>query len=201
MPSILNIAVVTASGSYNMEDFAPIEQEDGVNLYKVEHANDWGQPNLVLLPGTPTVAEDFDMLEERSIVPLIREHAAAGKWMFGICGGMHMMGQRLLDPHCQKYPFTEKAMLGILQIETLYLGEPVLARLRNISAPWGCTLRGYETHTGRADGTEPVLFRRADGSAIGFGHGCIMATYLHRCFDDKGFREAFLAAVRENRPV
>ncbi len=195
----LQIAIVTASGSNKMDDFKPFLTEPNVHLYHVHQPEEWGKPDLVMLPGTNTVAEDFDMLKERGVVSLIHQHVAAGGWMFGICGGMHMMSQRLLDPNCQKYPFTEKAMLGILDIETLYLGPPVISRLRGVTAPWGCTLRGYETHTGRADGTEPVIFRRADGSALGFGHGHLLATYLHRCFDDADFRQALLHAVRASQ--
>lgn len=197
----LNIAIVTASGSYEMDDFKPFQLEPHANLYSVCEVADWGKPDLLFLPGTPTVAEDFDTLREKGIIPLISQHAKSGGWIFGICGGMHMMGQRLLDPHCQKYPFTEKPMLGLLDIETLYQGEPTIARLRNVTAPWGCTLRGYETHTGRAKGAEPVLFRRPDGSPIGFGHGRILATYLHRCFDAPSFRQSLLRAILQNQPV
>lgn len=194
----MNVAIITASGSYKMEDFAPLAAEPELNLYTVTKAEEWGEPELILLPGTPTVADDFDVLSERGIIPLIREHAAAGKWIFGICGGMHMLGKRLLDPTMRKHPYSQKELIGLLDLETHYGDEPILARLKNVSAPWQCTLRGFETHTGRARGDEPVLFRRADGSPIGFGHGRILATYLHRCFDNADFRQALLRSVREN---
>lgn len=193
----MNLAIITASGSYNLEDFAPLEAEPELNLYTVSSAEEWDEPELILLPGTPTVAEDFDVLEQRGLIALIREHAAAGKWIFAICGGMHMLGKRLLDPRQSKYPFTEKKLIGLLDLETHYGEEPILARLKNVSAPWQCTLRGFETHSGRAGGAEPVLFHRADGSPVGFGHGRIMSTYLHRCFDSADFRRALLGAIRE----
>ena len=110
-----------------------------------------------------------------------------------------LMGRRLLDPHHYKYTFDEEAMLGLLDVDTVFAAEPVFTRLRGVSAPGGFLLRGFETHRGMSDGNEPVLFRREDGSPIGFGHGRLWATYLHRCFDDAGFRRHVIDAVRLQR--
>lgn len=197
--SPIDIALIVAGRSYNEEDFAPLAAEPDVSFRVLRFASDWGQPDVVILPGTTDVAADFDMLEAGGVLDALRAHVAKGGWVAGICGGLQMMGRRLLDPHHHKYPFDQKAMLGLLNVDTVFAAEPVFKRLRNVSAPGGFLLRGFETHRGMSDGDEPVLFRRDDGSAIGFGHGRLWATYLHRCFDDAGFRRYFIDAVRQQR--
>lgn len=44
---------------------------------------------------------------------------------------------------------------------------------------------------------EPAVFRREDGSAIGYGHRRLWGTYLHRCFDRSPFRHHLLTAIHE----
>ncbi len=197
--SPIDVALVLAGRTYNEEDFAPLAAEPDVRFRVLRFASDWGHPDLVILPGTTDVAADFDALEAGGVLDALRAHAASGGWVAGICGGLQMMGRRLLDPHHYKYTFDEKAMLGLLDVDTVFAAEPVFTRLRGVSAPGGFLLRGFETHRGMSDGNEPVLFRREDGSPIGFGHGRLWATYLHRCFDDAGFRRHVIDAVRLQR--
>lgn len=196
MPQTLDIALILAGHSYNEDDFAPLAAAPGVHFRVLRFASDWASPDVIILPGTQDVAGDFDAHEASGIAEAIRRHAEAGGWVVGICGGLQMMGRRLLDPHHHKYPFAEKEMLGLLALDTVFAAEAVFRRLRRVSAPGGCELRGFETHRGMSEGEEPVLFRREDGSPIGYGHGRLWATYLHRCFDDAAFCRHFLDAVR-----
>lgn len=192
----VDIALVLASASYNREDFSPLEAEPGVTLREVRFPTQLGQPQVIILPGTPDAAADFDVLTACGMADAILEHARCGGWVVGICGGMHMMAKRLYDPQHVKYPFAEKQMLGLMALDVHYGGEQIFRRLRHVSAPGGLELRGFETHRGQCDGAEPVLFRREDGSPIGYGHGRCWGTYLHRLFDSVVFRQHFLSAVR-----
>lgn len=196
----VDIALVLAAASYNREDFSPLEAEPGVILREVRFPTQLGNPDVVILPGTPDVAADFDTLAACGMADAIKTHELRGGWVVGICGGMHMMAQRLTDPQHVKYSFSEKQMLGLLALEVHYGGEQVFRRLRHVSAPGRCELRGFETHRGQCEGAEPVLFRREDGSPIGYGHGRCWGTYLHRLFDSAAFRRHFLAAVRAQAP-
>lgn len=193
----IDIALVMAGHSYNEEDFAPLAAEAGVRLRVVRFTTDLGTPDCIMLPGTPDAAADFDIMEAEGMTDALQAHAARGGWIAGICGGMHMMSKRLYDPQHVKYSFDEKPMLGLLDLDTVYSPEPaVFRRLHRVTAPGGCLLRGFETHRGQCRGNEPVLFRREDGSAIGYGHQRLWGTYLHRCFDSAPFRHHLLTAIR-----
>ncbi len=191
-----DIALVLAGGSYNEEDFAPLAAEPGVSFRVVRYTTQLGQPDVILLPGTRDVAADYDTLVLGGLADAVMERAAAGCWIVGICGGMHMMSRRLLDPTHAKYPFAEKQMLGLLQLDVHYGGPAIFSRLHGVTAPGGCLLRGFETHSGVCAGEEPVLFRRADASPIGYGHGRCWGTYLHRVFDSADFRRYFIESVK-----
>lgn len=196
----VDIALVSAAASYNREDFSPLEAEPGVTLREVRFPTQLGQPHVIMLPGTPDVASDFDALEACGMAAAIAEHARSGAWVVGICGGMHMLARRLLDPQHVKYPFSQKQMLGLMALDVHYGEATQFRRLRHVSAPGGFELRGFETHRGQCVGEEPVLFRREDGSPIGYGHARCWGTYLHRLFDSADFRRHFLAAVRAEAP-
>lgn len=198
----VDIALVMAGNSYNEDDFAPLAAEDGVHLRVVRFTTDLGSPDAIMLPGTPDAAADFDILEAEGMIAALRRHAVHGGWIAGICGGMHMMSKRLCDHLHVKYPFDEKPMLGLLDLDTVYgLSPTVFRRLHRVTAPGGFLLRGFETHRGECAGHEPVLFRREDGSPIGYGHNRIWGTYLHRCFDSAPFRRHLLTAIRSGAPA
>lgn len=194
--SAIDIALVTAERSYNKEDFAPLADEPGVTLRPVRFPSDLGTPDAIILPGTPDVAADFDTHAASGMIDALLTHTQNQGWLIGICGGLHMLTRKLLDPQHRKYPFNEKKMIGLLELDTVYGGPNIFRKLRDVSAPGGLLLKGFETHQGICEGSEPILFRRADGSPIGYGHGRIWGTYLHRAFDSSPFRSHLLEAIR-----
>ncbi len=192
---MIDIALIRAQESSELADFLPLQQEAGVELRHVQQLEQLGQPDAIILPGSEDIAGDFDILQQRGLVQAIREHAQARRSLVGICGGMHMLSRQLLDPQHSKYDFAQKDMMGLLALDTHY-GEPhLIARLKRVRAPWGCELRGYETHRGRVRGEAPELFWREDGSPIGWGTESLWGCYLHRAFDDNHFRQAFLQSL------
>ncbi len=188
----MNIALIAMKHAYMLDDFSPLEQQPDVNMKLVRAQEEWTDVDVVLLPGSQDVAADYDALVSEGLDKRILEHAAAGKCVFGICGGLQLMGKSLRDPLRVKYAFDEKSMLGLLDIETVFQKEMLVRHLSGTSDPWGNTLRGFETHRGLSDGDEPVLFRYADGGALGYGHGKLWGTYLHACFKNQGFLRSFL---------
>jgi len=197
----LDIALISAHASYYMDDFTPLSKEENVNYRGISCLAEWGEPDLILLPGSMDIAGDYDILHAKGLTQRIVQHAQEAKWIVGICGGLQMMGRSIQDPKHSKYPFRHKDMLGLLALDTHYGAERNFLRLSQVRAPWGCKLRGFETHSGQAIGEEPALFFREDGVAIGYGHGRIWGTYLHRCFNSSDFRKAFLKAIREDCPL
>ena len=75
-PGILDIAVVMPRHVSNFTDMTPLAAEPDVRLRAVRRAEDWGQPHVVLLPGTKSVAADLAALRADGLAELICRHAA-----------------------------------------------------------------------------------------------------------------------------
>ncbi len=188
----MRIALLAMKHAYMLDDFAPLKSQPDVSMKTVSARAEWEETDVIFLPGSQDVAADYDELVAEGLDQCILQHASEGKCVFGICGGLQLMGRRLRDPLRVKYSFDEKAMLGLLDIETVFQKEMLVRHLARTSDPWGNRLRGFETHRGMSHGDEPVLFRYEDGGALGYGHGKLWGTYLHACFKNKDFLSSFL---------
>lgn len=198
MADCLDVAVVMPGHVSNFTDFAPLAAEPDVRLRPVRSREDWGNPHLVILPGSKNVAGDFRALRALGLDEAVRNHALQGKWTLGVCGGLQMLGRVLHDPLHVETEDEETAMLGLLDLETELAGDKTLARVRGARTPLGAPASGYEIHHGitRAGEGCEALFFRPDGTPCGYGQGCIWATYLHGLFDGDAFRRAFIDHVR-----
>lgn len=200
MRDCLDVAVVMPGHVSNFTDFAPLAAEPDVRLRTVRTREEWGQPDLVILPGSKNVPGDFGALGALGLDEAVRNHAGQGKWTLGVCGGLQMLGRTIFDPLHVETESDETAMLGLLDLETKLAGDKTLAQVRGARTPLGVTASGYEIHHGvtRAGEACEALFFRPDGTPCGYGQGRIWATYLHGLFDDDAFRRAFIDHVRED---
>ena len=66
-PVTVDIAVIRLPYMSNYTDFAPLEQEEGVNLYYVSKVSELGTPDLILLPGTRNTIEDLRWLKKSGL--------------------------------------------------------------------------------------------------------------------------------------
>lgn len=196
----LDVAVVMPAHVSNFTDFAPLAAEPDVRLRQVRTPEEWGAPDLVILPGTKSVAADLAVLRAAGMEEPIRQHAEQGKWMLGVCGGLQMMGTEILDPLHLESAQDRTPGLGLLELSTTFAAEKTLLNVRRAETPLAPAAAGYEIHHGttRHEGAcTPIMFRE-DGSPCGYGKGRIWATYLHGMLDGDEFRRAFLNMVRED---
>lgn len=194
----LDVAVVMPGHVSNFTDFAPLAAEPDVRLRLVRSREEWGSPDLVILPGSKNVKGDFGALCALGLDEAVRNHARQGKWTLGVCGGLQMLGRTLFDPLHIETEYGEAAMLGLLDLETTLAGDKTLAQVCGARTPLGVPVPGYEIHHGvtRAGEGCQALFFRPDGTPCGYGQGRIWATYLHGLFDGDAFRRSFIDRVR-----
>lgn len=196
----LDVAVVMPAHVSNFTDFAPLAAEPDVRLRQVRTREEWGSPDLVILPGTKSVAADLAILRAAGLEESIRRHAEQGKWILGVCGGLQMLGTEILDPLHMESAEERTPGLGLLELSTTFAAVKTLLNVRRASTPLPPAAAGYEIHHGvtRHEGAcAPVMFRE-DGSPCGYGKGRIWATYLHGILDGDEFRRAFINMVRED---
>lgn len=207
----LDIAVVRLPHISNATDFQPLTHEPDVAVRYIESAAAFGQPDLVILPGTKSSVADFRWLAQQRLLDRIGEHHARGGWLIGICGGYQMLGDRILDP--EEVESREGGIngLGLLPVTTTFEPRKRLVRVEGVCClPGleGSPVRGYEIHQGQTERAAEVspAFRlerefdeaieQEDGAAVALR---LFGTYMHGLFDHGGFRRAYLNRVREGK--
>ncbi len=182
----MDIAVIRLPKISNFTDFAPLEHHPDLG---VRYVSDWktlGEPDLIILPGTKSTADDLLWLRQTGLEGTICRLARAGTPVLGICGGYQMLGAVLEDPQGVERGGTVAGM-GLLPCETTFTAEKRRTRVRaeTLADPLrGASMEGYEIHMGRTDRRNALPFcLLSDGQEDGAVQGNIFGTYLHGLFD------------------
>ncbi len=204
MPDPLDIALIVLGRTSNFTDMAPLAMEPDVTLRPVHCAGDWGSPDVIVLPGSRSVALDAQKLAEKGLTGKILEHAHAGGWVVGICGGMQILGEEICDPGHIESQYDVMPGLGLLPLTTTL--EPARAQhyRERVRTPLGVPCQGYEIHHGQTmlHSDKAELFTPDDTAGndtnafLGMLYGHCLGTYLHGLFDNDVFRRRFLDMVR-----
>jgi len=208
----VDIAVIRLPHTSNFDDFDPLTAEPGVQLRYVARVDELGSPAAVILPGSKMTLDDLAWLRESGLAGHITALADQQTAVVGICGGYQLLGESLFDPAgIEAEPGTRAAGLGLLPVETIFVGDKhtvqVQATLQAGVGPLaglrGTPIRGYEIHMGRSEPTDPTggSFCRIGSPAEGHPDGVMTAegriwgTYLHGIFDNDALRHAWLRSL------
>ena len=196
----LDVAIIHLGHIANFTDYSPLEAEPDVTIRKVATAAEFGTPDIVILPGSKSVAADLARLRESGLADQIYEAARRGATVAGICGGLQLLGERLLDPDHVESDVPEVRCLGLLPLETVMRKTKTLRRTQGFRAD-GTPLSGYEIHHGETVALTDnlALMRDAEGRHLGYERDNLFATYLHGVFDDDRFRRLWLDEARRRK--
>lgn len=217
----LDIAIIHLAHISNHTDFEPLGAEPQCNIRSIRSLKDWGNPDIVILPGSKSVIADLAKLRESGLSEKIIEHAR-DKWLLGICGGLQIMGLSISDPLCVESDEQIVAGLGLINISSEFEVEKTLTSIHDVESPLGVRLAGYEIHHGiskiiaeneqsthkdeaRSLEGKSIAGRRNveesfwhEGRACGYIGTKRWATYLHGLFDEDAFRHTFIDFVRQD---
>ena len=191
---LLDIAVIRLPRISNFTDFAPFERYANVSLRYVERVADLHSPDMILIPGTKSTIADLKWLRQSGLEAAILKAASAGTLIFGICGGYQMLGRRISDPdRVEAAGTTEIQGLGLLDMDTVFLGEKVQTQVAGIfdgvtgllSGLNGMDYTGYEIHMGCSQEKKPPLQGRSN----------VYGSYIHGVFDAPGVSDGILKAL------
>jgi adenosylcobyric acid synthase len=98
----LTVAVVAYPRISNLDEFQPLKNIPGLRLQWVRSpselaglkASDW-----IILPGSKHTSGDLAWLRSQGLDAAIARHAEQGGAVLGVCGGLQMLGEALIDPH------------------------------------------------------------------------------------------------------
>ena len=191
----LDVAVIHLGHIANFTDLAPLDIEPDVQIRTVDCGDELGQPDVIILPGSKGVADDIARMKRNGLFAAVEKSSA---YLVGICGGLQILGEKLLDPNGVESEMSEMECMRKLPLTTVMREKKMLRHTCSVTRS-GLAVRGYEIHHGetccrRKDGLS-VMYSE-DGREIGYEAEGILATYLHGIFDDDAFRRQFLNSVR-----
>ncbi|MBQ6535370.1 MAG: cobyric acid synthase [Firmicutes bacterium] len=195
----IDIAVIKLPRISNFTDLAAFERYDNVSVRYIEKPSDMGEPDMIVLPGTKSTIADLVWLRESGLEAKIRQAASRGTIVFGLCGGYQMLGNSVKDPDgVEASGVNEISGIGLLPIETVFLGEKVQRQTRGVfegiegifASLNGMAYEGYEIHMGRSGSLPPVI-----------SSGNVYGSYVHGIFDADGITDSVLRALCERKGV
>ncbi len=148
------------------------------------------------MPGSKATIADLEALRATGWDIDLKAHVRRGGRILGLCGGYQMLGRRVSDPNGTEGEPRAVDGLGLLDCETVLVGDKTLREVRGHCVERGAPFRGYEMHIGRttgADLTRPLL-RIEDGKEEGAvsADGRVMGCYVHGLFADDHRRATWL---------
>lgn len=204
---LVDLAVIRVPRISNFTDFNVLESMPGVTVRYVDSAAALGDPDLILLPGTKNTMADLLWMRQNGIESCIHKHAAAGKPVFGICGGYQMLGRVLKDPHGVEHG-GEMAGIGLLPSVTVFEEEKTRTRVTGtfrgvegiFSGLSGIDFEGYEIHMGTSSLEEgnvlaDIAEDGAPAKADGLNSGNVYGSYVHGIFDREEVAKSIISAL------
>lgn len=214
----LTVAVIAYPRISNLDEFQPLKNIPGVRLQWVRSPSELAglaPADWIILPGSKHTSGDLAWLRLQGLDAAIARHAGQGGAVLGICGGLQMLGEALIDPHGID---GNGPGLGLLPLVTVFDADKTVqhtrarfdAALANPGAaaannPWaalaGVQVAGYEIHHGQTQ-QHPAMARAGDvarvvmpaGLAWQNGAGNVLGLYLHGLFEDAAALQALFGA-------
>lgn len=212
----IHIEVVRTPHMSNFTDFNIFETQEDVSLRYVDFGESFGDPDIVIIPGTKSTIDDLMFLRKNGLENQIKELHRRGKLIIGICGGYQMLGKVLKDPYHVENDLEEVEGIGLLDVETTFemektttqvkaiLDENFHGYLENLS---GKEVSGYEIHMGITKRNENsnnfVTVKQKLEQKVNYQVGSVnkecnvFGTYLHGIFDDIDFTRTILNNIRK----
>ena len=193
---LLDIAVIQLPRISNFTDFNPLERLSGVTVRYVRTPGKFGNPDLVILPGTKSTMDDLKWMRQNGLEAKVLQHASRGGAVLGVCGGYQMLGRTLSDPDGVESG-GELAGMGLLPVSTVFRGEKTRTRVRGayfgaqgvFAGLNGVPFDGYEIHMGDTafldDGKPLTEITTLDGQTKRDGASCgnVWGSYVHGIFE------------------
>ncbi|RIX85137.1 cobyric acid synthase [Acidovorax cavernicola] len=198
------VAVVAYPRLSNLDEFQALKNVPGVRLVWARTPADVAGADWIVLPGSKHTSGDLAWLRAQGLDRAVAEHAGRGGAVLGVCGGLQMLGEALVDPHGID---GNAPGLGLLPLVTVFEREKTVqhrtASFGELTGEWAALsnvrIAGYEIHHGQT-ATHPQLAQdgRAvmpEGLAWQNARGNVLGLYLHGLFEDPAALQALFGTT------
>lgn len=201
------VAVIAYPRISNLDEFQPLKNVPGVRLRWVRSPADLADADWIVLPGSKHTSGDLAWLRAQGLDRAVAAHAARGGRVLGVCGGLQMLGEALIDPHGID---GNAPGLGLLPLVTVFAPDKTVrqreARFGPLTGAWSAlsdvTVRGYEIHHGQTE-AHPAMAAAGDHARVAMPDGLawqneagnVLGLYLHGLFEDPAALQALFGAA------
>ena len=200
----ITVAVVAYPRISNLDEFQPLKNVPGVRLLWARSPADLAglkPTDWVVLPGSKATAADLAWLRMQGLDGAIARHAGQGGAVLGVCGGLQMLGEALIDTEGID---GNAPGLGLLPLVTTFEVAKTVQRTQAqfgaMHGAWealvGVPVSGYEIHHGQT-AQHPAMAAKGDvarevipGIAWQNAAGNVLGVYLHGLFEDAAVLQA-----------
>ena len=197
------IAVIAYPRISNLDEFQPLKNIPGVRLAWARRPADLAGADWVVLPGSKHTSGDLAWLRTQGLDQAIAQHAQRGGAVLGVCGGLQMLGEALIDTEGIDGNGPGLGLLPLVTVfETAKKVQRTQARFGELTGAWaalsGLAVQGYEIHHGRtAQHPAMAAARQAMAGGVGWQNeqGNVLGVYLHGLFEDPGALHALFGAA------
>ncbi len=202
------VAVIAYPRISNLDEFQPLKNVPGVRLQWARSPNDLAGLQVsdwVILPGSKHTSSDLAWLRTQGLDAAIAKHAEQGGVVLGICGGLQMLGEALIDTYGID---GNAAGLGLLPVVTQFAADKTVlrttAQFGELRGPWsglsGVQVSGYEIHHGQTQAHVAMAAAGQKAHEVMQGLawqnevGNVMGCYLHGLFEEPAVLQALFGA-------
>lgn len=197
----IKIGVLAYPSISNFTDFDCFYAEEDVQLGFIRETHDLTQYDAIILPGSKNVVSDLYWLRQNEFEALLNDCRNQEVEIIGICGGMQMLGNNIVDTDHVESANSNAVGLGFLDISTTMEHRKTLSRVETRHLKSEQKLTGYEIHHGvsKVNNAKPMF----ENDSLGYEHVSlpIWGTYIHGAFDSDHFRLWFLNQIRIRKNI
>jgi adenosylcobyric acid synthase len=200
--SPIRISVLAYPRISNHDEFQSLCQLPGVHLTWARNVQACEDADLLILPGSKHTSSDLAWLRQQGLDACIVQHAASGRPVLGVCGGLQMLGEALIDP----WGIDGNAPgLGLLPLVTVFDTEKTVLlgqhRFHAMQGAWSSLshlpVTGYEIHHGKTrlhQGMVQAGVTSQEALPGGLAwlsqDGLVLGCYVHGLFENASVVEA-----------
>ena len=208
----IEIAIIKLPRISNFSDLDPFFSESSVQIRWVELGEEIGKPDVLIIPGSKQTIKDLEILNKTGMSNQIKDYAKNGGNIFGICGGLQMLGKSLEDPY-KKESINELSQfsymgISLLPIKTIFGRIKHTSQIKDVARwPEKNNVQGFEMHYGEShliNHKDSDIISLFEKSSLGWviekkDKSFIAGTYLHGIFDNDEWRRQWINKIRQKK--